>query len=125
MLSCGLPAGLNVTLEERPRYRRYPLRLEVQYKILHFGHVKISGTGRTVNISAHGVFFEVDRALPEKGTLTISIKWPILLGGAYHLNLVTRGRIVRRDGNRVAVKFAGHEFRTRGTKQKRAAASIS
>jgi hypothetical protein len=44
------------------------------------------------------------------------ISWPCLLEGVCPLKLIMRGRIVRSDGQRVAMQAKFHEFRTAGVR---------
>jgi len=47
-------------------------------------------------------------------TVELSVTWPALLGGKCPLQFVARGRVVRSESNRAAVKIERYEFRTRG-----------
>ena len=101
--------------DQRAR-NRYPITLELQYKLLDKGRVERVGVGRTVNISSNGVLFETDRSLPTGGSVELAMKWPFLLRGVCGLKLVIRGRIVRCPANTkvTAVRAESHEFRTTG-----------
>ena len=96
--------------------RRYPIALELQYKLLNRGPVEQQGVGRTRNISSGGVLFETDAILPTTGPIELAINWPFLLNGTCNLKLVMRGRIVRCGTNPkvIAVKAQYHEFHTAG-----------
>ncbi|HYM05918.1 MAG TPA: PilZ domain-containing protein [Terriglobales bacterium] len=95
---------------------RYPINLELQYKMLTSGRVGRLGSGRTLNISSRGVLFEVDDFCPASGEIEVKMNWPFLLNGCCHLRLVMRGRVVRYDANAksVAIKSEHHEFHTAG-----------
>jgi hypothetical protein len=95
---------------------RYPITLELQYKLLSGGRVEQLGVGRTLNVSSGGVLFESDDLLPAGGPIELAMNWPFLLEGICSLKLVMRGRIVRCDPNSkaAAVKAEYHEFRTAG-----------
>jgi hypothetical protein len=95
---------------------RYPIALELQYKLMRGGRVERTGSGRTLNISSGGVLFETDDVIPARGSVELSMKWPFLLEGACGLKLVMRGRIVRHDphAKAAAVRAESHEFRTAG-----------
>jgi hypothetical protein len=97
-------------------HQRYPIILNVEYKVLIKGRVERFGSGRTRNISSGGIFFEVDEVLPAQGKIELAMDWPFLLEGVCALKLVMRGRIVRSDTEGIAVKIAHHEFRTAGTR---------
>lgn len=94
---------------------RYPITLELQYKVMNKGRVKRHGFGTTVNISSGGVLFEADEQLPESSTIELAMNWPFLLDGVVTLKLVMSGRIVRTEANAIAVRAERHEFRTAGT----------
>jgi hypothetical protein len=97
---------------------RYPITLQLQYKLLNKGRVEQLGVGRTLNISSGGVLFEADGLLPPTGPIELALSWPFLLEGICNLKLVMRGRIVRCDtGSRaIAVKTEYHEFHTAGVR---------
>src|SRR5712692_1105319 len=78
---------------------RYPIALELQYKLLNKGRVEHLGVGRTLNISSGGVLFEADDRLPTSGLIELAMSWPFLLEGVCSLKLVMRGRIVRCDAS--------------------------
>lgn len=107
--------------EQRVDHRangRYPISLEVQYKLLRGDRVVRVGSGKTLNISSSGVLFETDELLPPTGVVELAIQWPFLLRKVCSLKLVMRGRIVRRDypSRATAVRAYSHEFRTAGVR---------
>jgi hypothetical protein len=107
------PAKLLERLSSEQRSRqRYPIELEVEYRLL--GAKERRGSGRTRNISSNGVLFEVAEPLPVSGSIELMVRWPCLLEGVCPLKLVMKGRIVRSDGKRVAIQSRQHEFRTAG-----------
>ena len=93
-------------------YRRYPIALDLEYTLLKRGRFERSGVGKVLNISSHGVLFESDDLLPVFGRMELTIPWPFQLDDVCPLKLVLRGRIVRSDGNGIAIKTEHHEFRT-------------
>ncbi len=99
------------TSERRAR-QRFPLALEVEYRLL--GKGERWGFGRTCNISSTGVFFEVADREPFSGSIELMVSWPCVLDGACALKLVMRGRVVRRQGRGIAIESNQHEFRTAG-----------
>ena len=103
---------------------RYPITLELQYKLLNKGRVEHLGAGRTLNISSGGVLFEADDRLPTSGPIELAMSWPFLLEGVCGLKLIMRGRIVRCDAGAkaIAVKAEYHEFRTSGVRSSKARA---
>lgn len=99
---------------DRRSKRRYPIHLEVQYKLLKHRRVERLGSGRTLNISSCGVLFEADGHLPTSGAIELALNWPFLLHGSCNLKLVMRGRIVRTNEKAIAIRAEFHEFRTAG-----------
>jgi hypothetical protein len=95
-------------------HRRYPITLDVQYKLLNKDRKKRFGFARTLNMSSVGVLLAADDSLPASSLIELAINWPFLLNGVCPLRLVMRGRIVRSDSNGVAIQVWHHEFRTAG-----------
>lgn len=101
---------------DRRTKRRYPINLEVHYKLLKHRRVERLGAGRTLNISSGGVLFEADGLLPGSGPIELALNWPFLLHGSCNLKLVMRGRIVRTNERAIAIRAEFHEFRTAGVR---------
>jgi hypothetical protein len=102
-----------MALEARPEkrlHRRFPITLDVQYELLTRSHVERFGSGRTINISSSGIFFESGNDLPTSGPIELILDWP--LEGVANRKLMVRGRIVRRDAIGTAVKMTRHKFYT-------------
>ena len=53
---------------------RYPIALELQYKLLNKGRVEYLGVGQTLNISSGGVLFEAAGLLPSSGPVELAIE---------------------------------------------------
>jgi hypothetical protein len=98
-------------------HRRYPIGLNLEYKLLKRGRVGCSGFGKVLNISSRGVLFEAHEDLRAIGRIEVTIPWPFQLDGVCPLKLVMRGRIVRSDGNKIAIISEHHEFRTSGARK--------
>jgi hypothetical protein len=99
---------------DRRADRRYPLLLDLRWKLIHRKRVLDSGEGRTLDLSSGGVQFESGRTLPEGLDMELSISWPVLLHNVAHMQLVVHGRIVRSQGCRIAIRMIQHDFRTVG-----------
>lgn len=102
---------------DRRLHQRYPITLEVEYKLLDGTSVHRQGFCRTVNISSHGVLLNLQDILPTRSSIELSIKWPFPLGGSVPLKLKVRGKIVRADDNSTAVEVIKSEFHTSGHDQ--------
>ena len=75
MLRPNRKMSLVARLEKRS-HRRYPITLDVQYELVHGSRLTRFGTGRTVNISSGGVFFETKDDLPTHGLVELIMDWP-------------------------------------------------
>ena len=99
---------------DRRTAKRFPISLEVRYQPIGTNRPhKRGGRGFTVNISSSGVLFTSYSTLPVKQRLELSISWPVLLEGRLPLKLVVRGRVVRSEPGRVAIRIECYEFHTR------------
>jgi hypothetical protein len=92
---------------------RFPLNLEVQYRVLGHRGPAENGSGRTSDISISGLSFTAERPLSIGQRLELSIEWPVLLDGGVQLQLVTSGVVVRSDGAVIALRIGRPEFKTR------------
>jgi len=102
-------------------HHRYPIALDLQYKVLsNEGRVERYGFGRTVNFSSGGILFEAKEIiethdfLDDTNRIVLEIILPFMLSNVCASKLLVRGRIVRIDGERLAVKIDYREFRTAG-----------
>lgn len=97
---------------ERRSTARMPIESEVSFRT-GAREQSVEVQGKTVNISSSGVLFTTTRGLTPGRRLEVAIDWPVDLDGKCALRLVARGRIVRCEGDRVALEILQHEFRTR------------
>jgi hypothetical protein len=109
-------ARLKKVVTEQRSHQRYPLELEVEYRLLAKGQSEHLGSGKTRNISSGGVLFEALGSRPASGSIELLLSWPFLLEGVCPLKLVMKGRIVRSDVRGVAIQSSYHEFRTAGSR---------
>src|SRR5579872_2573118 len=98
--------------EDRRDDRRYPIELELRYKVIARSRTPLEGTGRTLNMSSGGILFGGDQSLPAGAFVELSINWPVLLQNTRPLTLLIVGRVVRCQDDRVAVKTNRYEFMT-------------
>ena len=111
----GGPAAQSDSISgDRRRDRRYHLQLELKWKRIRRRRVLDMGIGHTIDISSGGILFDAGRHLPERLNVELSIAWPVLLHNVAPMQLIASGKIVRRDGRRVAIQTVQHEFRTVG-----------
>ena len=105
-------APLESSRSNRRRHVRYPLQLELQYKVVNRDTSIHVGAGKTINISSGGILFESEGTLPPEVKIHLAIDWPFLLDGVCHLKLIAIGRIVRSDLKGTAVASVHYEFHT-------------
>jgi PilZ domain-containing protein len=98
---------------DRRSDRRYRVRADIEFH-LGSGRTARIGRGRTVNLSRTGVLFESDDALPLDSEITLLIPWPVHISDQSGLKLSVRGRTVRVQGNRTAVRFRSYTLQTAG-----------
>jgi hypothetical protein len=93
--------------------RRFTATMELRYSYRSSGLTFI-GTGRTWNLSNKAVCFEIDQEVRAAGDLEVRVAWPSRLQHVCALELVLRGRIVRKGWNFAVLQLDGHEFQTCG-----------
>jgi hypothetical protein len=71
-------------------------------------------------MSKGGVLFEADCALPSADSIELILDWPFQLNRVCALKLFIQGRVVRNDGNRIAIRIKHHEFHTVGARSQTA-----
>ncbi len=103
-----------IPLERRTK-NRYPIALNVKYRTLGRYH-RISGLGRTINLSSSGMLVESEQHLAEGARLEVNIEWPSLLDGLIPLQVVALGRVVRSFESGFALSFSQYQFRTMSRK---------
>ena len=88
------------------------MNLQVHYRLTGDGKGQRLGFGRTIDVSSGGVLFEAEGLVPPASTIELALNWPFRLHGSCSLQLIVRGRILRVDNGKVAVRSEFHEFRT-------------
>ena len=96
---------------ERRLACRYPVHLDLEYRLLVHGEVIGAGRGRTVNTSSTGILFESDLALPVHTIIQLRVEWPESPTPSARVELNIAGRTVRRQDKATAVAIERHEFR--------------
>lgn len=99
---------------DRRLQRRYPLELDLEYRILKDNRVVSTGAGRTANLSSGGVLFHADDSVPYGPSVELSVRWPAVLGNAPFLELCISGRLVRNDAQGVALRMSRYHFQKLG-----------
>ena len=110
----GAHAGPSAGSEpDRRSNSRFPVREEVRYRVLNAKSLKLTGVGRTLDISSGGILFTTEDKLPIGKLVEVAVNWPVTLGGVCALRFVAVGRVVRAEHNKAAVRIDRYEFKTR------------
>src|SRR5664279_4970319 len=100
-------------LPERRSTNRFPVRQDVRYRLVQARSAGISGCGTTLDIGSGGILFTTEERLPIGRMVELSVNWPARLDGVCPLQFVAKGRVVRSDAQRAAVRIERYEFKTR------------
>jgi len=102
---------------ERRRSKRFRIELELSYRLLApTAEAPETGVGHTVNFSSRGLLFRTQHPVRPSQRMEISVSWPALLRGSCPLKLIALGRVLRAEGDCVAITIEQYEFHTRRTK---------
>ena len=99
---------------DRRLQRRYPLELDLEFRIINGDDVVSTGAGKTENISSGGVLFSAADGMPSGSKVELAVRWPAVLGSTPFLELRIYGRLVRSDSQGVAVRMSRYHFGTLG-----------
>jgi hypothetical protein len=94
---------------------RYPVNLNVKYRTVGRSN-RISGLGRTVNMSSGGLLIAADQRTQVGARIELNIEWPSMLDGLIPLQLVAVGKVVRCLESGFALSFTQYQFRTMSRK---------
>jgi hypothetical protein len=94
---------------DRRLQRRYPLELDLEFRVIHDDKVVSTGAGRTGNISSGGVLFYAENVTAGPH-VELSVRWPAVLGNSPFLELRIYGRLVRHDSQGVAIRMNKYHF---------------
>jgi PilZ domain len=97
-------------LERRTKIR-YPVTLNVRYRTIGRSN-RISGMGRTLNMSSGGLLVAADQRTEVGARLELNVEWPSMLDGQIPLQLVAVGKVVRCLESGFAISFTQYQFRT-------------
>ena len=100
---------------DRRETSRFPLHEEVRYRVLNAKGDKLSGVGKTLDMSSGGIRFSTEERLHPGRSVELSVNWPARLGGKCLLQFVAIGRVVRSDAGSAAIRIDRYEFKTRAT----------
>jgi hypothetical protein len=93
--------------------RRFAVGMELRFSY-RSGNITYLGTGRTRNLSAEAVCFEIDQEVNAGKDIELRIPWPSRLQSICSLELVLRGQIVRKGPSFAVLQLESYEFQTCG-----------
>ncbi len=99
---------------DRRLQRRYPLELDLEFRIIDGDKVVSTGAGKTGNISSGGVLFYAAEGVPNGPHVELTVRWPAVLGNAPFLELRIFGRLVRNDSQGLAIRMSRYHFEKLG-----------
>ncbi len=102
---------------DRRLCRRYPIELDLKYKVLEGDAVISRGSGKTCDLSSRGLSFRADTSLRAGMLVKLNIDWPFLMQDACPVALVVMGHVVRAQSGAAGVRIMTHEFRRHGLRR--------
>ena len=99
---------------DRRLQRRYPIELDLEFRIIDDGKVVSTGAGKTGNISSGGVLFHAGEGVPSGPHVELTVRWPAVLGNTPFLELRIFGRLVRNDSHGLAMRMSRYHFEKLG-----------
>lgn len=110
MISRGTNA-VQLELGERRLADRYPVDVDLVYKILGTTNAGDSGSGRVLNLSSTGLIAECWPALQADLDVELIVTWPAQHGKGAGLKLHATAHTVRTDGTCTALRIDASAFR--------------
>ena len=95
---------------ERRAHHRYPVELDLEYKIVKGGTVIAAGNGKIHNMSSGGILFDGLEEVETGACLELSIHWPALSGTAPFMQLWGFGHVMRSGPTGTAVRMSRYQF---------------
>ena len=99
---------------DRRLQRRYPLELDLEFRVVDDDKVVSTGIGKTGNMSSGGVLFYASEGVPTGPHVELAVRWPAVLGNAPFLELRIFGRLVRSDSQGIAMRMSRYHFEKLG-----------
>ena len=97
---------------ERRSGVRFPIRMNLRYRMLHKGLETPSEiSGCVLDISSTGILFTPGLNHREGAVVSLSIDWPVLYDDGFPISFSVLGSIVRSDHRGTAVRILRHGFR--------------
>ena len=98
--------------EDCRAFMRLPISRSVRYTILgEKKKLRQVGLGKTLNMSAGGVLFTTESALPKGERIELVVSWLARFNDALPVKLVLTGRLIRSGVAQAAMSIDRYEFR--------------
>jgi len=94
---------------DRRHARRYPIKLEMQWRLVRYHNLLSTGAGSTLDISSNGFRFDAGCPLPVGLGVELLVAWPSLEDNNPR-QLKLSGEIVRCSGGNVAIRIVRRDF---------------
>lgn len=99
---------------DRRTKRRFPIQLDLLYRVHEGRRSATLGIGKTIDISSRGMIFRSDKEVPPGTRLEVSTSWPAMLHGTCPMRWVVFGNVVRSQDGMTACTIDRCEFKTQG-----------
>lgn len=103
--------AVQLELSERRLADRYPVEVDLAYRIVGTMHAGDSGLGRVLNLSSTGLIAECQPSLQAGLDVELIVTWPAQHGKGSGLKLHATAHTVRTDGTRTALRIDESTFR--------------
>ena len=101
-------------MTERRLKQRFPIQLDVLYRVYQRRTETALGIGKTIDISSSGLVFRAENEIPVGSRVEVSATWPALLHGNHPIRWIVFGNVVRTGNGITAVSIERCEYRTQG-----------
>jgi PilZ domain-containing protein len=98
---------------ERRAQLRFPVHVQLEYRLIKSGPLRVSGKACSIDISSKGIAFTTEAVLNPGALIELVLDWPC--GADDTSRLVLMGHIVRLSGKIVACAISRFEFGSRQT----------
>jgi hypothetical protein len=106
-------ASARIQIVDRRLHHRYPIEVEVRYRLSDRHGIVAQGKGITHNLSTGGICFFGSQSSAKGFEAELSMDWPLRSPGASPLQLKVTGKVVRAGAGGVAVQITRYEFCSR------------
>ena len=106
-------AAARTQLIDRRSHHRYPVEVQVRYRLSDRHGTVAEGTGLTHNLSTGGICFTGSQSCARGFEAELSMDWPLRSPVSSSLQLKVTGKVVRAGPGGVAVHISRYEFCSR------------